>query len=471
MNVRFYNFAKRENSTAAPSTSGGTLVQCQLLDNTSFQNPRLRLRRDPAIFGYNYFYIPDYDRFYFRSDIESDHTDLIISGTVDPMASFRGAILASTQYVIRSASKYDGWIIDDYYPATTNVHKEEVIIPAFFSGNGSYILKTMGPTGLCIYQTTLSDISSVMQFLISQCNIGDISSMSSLDDVALAFWKSSFNPFQYILECYYIPYNHIFSGDGGATIHLGTWDTQIAARQIYPQAAPYDAVDTSAILPRHPWTTSWGTAGGDEGHWLNMSPYTQYRIESPLFGTIPLPADVLSDQTGLAGAIRYAVDADYTGAVILRVSDNNGNIIAQRSANTKINIPLASSTQNIGGLLSGASSVVSGIASAVGGNPLGGLLNVTSGVGNAVNSMQNKLAVTGQSNGSTFWAMPSKLIAEFHFPATEDNNNNGRPLCKPVTLSQLSGFTVCKNADVSMTGTPGERAKIIQYMDGGFYVE
>lgn len=471
MDVRFYTFNKRENSTAAPSKSGGTLVQCQLLDNTSFQNPRLRLRRDDTIFSYNYFYIPIYDRFYFRSDIESDHTDLIISGTVDPMASFRDAILGSNQYVLRSASKYDSWILDDYYPVTTNVYKQTSKLSDIRTvmGSGCYILKTIGPDGLCIYKTTYGVVKALLTFLISQCNLADTSSMTNVDDVAIAVWKAGYNPFQYILECYYVPF--ALSSGTADTIKLGAWDSGLNAELITPTHPPTESNVGTLYFNRHPWTQSYAIGSGEEGHFLNMPPFTNFYIESPLFGTIQIPPDIVNDQTGLIVSLKYQILMDYTGEAIMLIKDLDDIIITQRSANLKINIPLASSTNNIGGVLSGIGTVVAGVASMGTGNILGGAMAAVSGIASAASAIQPRVQITGASNGSAMYWCDSYAISEFHFPCTEDNDNNGRPLCKPVTLNQLSGFTMCKNADVVMSGTPGERSKVIGFLERGFYIE
>ena len=55
-NVVFYNFSKKENSTAVPA-SGGTTYSCTLKDGCSIINPVIKLSLGPASsvpIGFNY---------------------------------------------------------------------------------------------------------------------------------------------------------------------------------------------------------------------------------------------------------------------------------------------------------------------------------------------------------------------------------------------------------------------------------
>ena len=61
--IRFYQFNKKENSTARPSSSGGTSYNCVLKDNCSIETPEIELNVKPSDW-YNYAYISDFDRYY-----------------------------------------------------------------------------------------------------------------------------------------------------------------------------------------------------------------------------------------------------------------------------------------------------------------------------------------------------------------------------------------------------------------------
>ena len=68
--VNLYSFSKRENSTKRP-TSGATSYSCTLIDDTSLMNPIFKLEIGSNPIGKNYCYVPDFDRYYFISNIRS----------------------------------------------------------------------------------------------------------------------------------------------------------------------------------------------------------------------------------------------------------------------------------------------------------------------------------------------------------------------------------------------------------------
>ena len=55
--------------------------------------------------------------------------------------------------------------------------------------------------------------------------------------------------------------------------------------------------------------------------------------------------------------------------------------------------------------------------------------------------------------------------------ADEDLASRGRPLCKAKTISSLSGYIMCSDADPDIACTDYELAQIVSYMNGGFYYE
>ena len=112
--VRFYNFNKRTNSTKVP-TGSGTDYNCVLKDDTSILEPVIRLQTSNNVKGYNYAYISDFSRYYFVTDIVSSKGFWEISLKVDPMASEKSGIGALSAYVLRSSSSYDEYICDTAY--------------------------------------------------------------------------------------------------------------------------------------------------------------------------------------------------------------------------------------------------------------------------------------------------------------------------------------------------------------------
>ena len=118
MNVRLYTYSKKVNSTAHPSTSGGTGYSCTLKDPSSLLNPVILLKiSNPT--NKNYAYIEEFGRFYWIRDWVSDHNMWEAHLQVDPLASWRSGIRASSQYVDRADQNViDNGIVDGKYACT-----------------------------------------------------------------------------------------------------------------------------------------------------------------------------------------------------------------------------------------------------------------------------------------------------------------------------------------------------------------
>lgn len=112
MNVKFYTFSKRVNSTARPT--GGTDYTVILKEPSSVISPRLDLiwtgTGSPTAF--NYAYIGDFGRYYWVTNWEYQNRKWTASLSVDVLASWKTEIGNSAKYVLRSAADSDPNIID-----------------------------------------------------------------------------------------------------------------------------------------------------------------------------------------------------------------------------------------------------------------------------------------------------------------------------------------------------------------------
>ena len=118
-----------------------------LKQNTSVSQPILVLNSAQDIYEYNYMYIPDFERYYFRDDIISVHNNIWeISAHVDPLQSFKDdilnneAILENTEVV--NINKY---LQDPDVFVTNCKHKTDIInFPSGLLDTGEFILITAG---------------------------------------------------------------------------------------------------------------------------------------------------------------------------------------------------------------------------------------------------------------------------------------------------------------------------------------
>ena len=116
MECTFYNIGKKRDSTLQPEQ--GTTVQVQLKAPCSITEPIITITTATAPV-FTYAYIPSFHRYYFIREWTYRNAIWEASLTVDVLASFKTLIRGLTCYIDRSASNYDGSIIDTLYPAKT----------------------------------------------------------------------------------------------------------------------------------------------------------------------------------------------------------------------------------------------------------------------------------------------------------------------------------------------------------------
>ena len=110
------------------------------------------------------------------------------------------------------------------------------------------------------------------------------------------------------------------------------------------------------------------------------------------------------------------------------------------------------------------------VGAALTGNPLSMLSSGFETIGSAAALSQSVPSTVG-GNGSCTFKDQWRLVGKFLDIADEDNASRGRPLCKTRTISTLSGYIVCSDADPDISCTDTEQAQIVSFMNGGFYYE
>lgn len=121
--IKFYNFSKKPNSTAIPS-SGAVTAQCEIIEDSSIITPKIRWQEvsNPTtnVYDFNYCYIATFGRYYFVTNITYQLGTWLIDLSVDVLATAKSTIGSSTQYILRSAYEFDGDIVDSMYPTMTD---------------------------------------------------------------------------------------------------------------------------------------------------------------------------------------------------------------------------------------------------------------------------------------------------------------------------------------------------------------
>ena len=449
--IEAYTFAKKHNSTRQPSGSGRS-ISVKLKENTSVLNP--------------HFYVHDYSfadnyikwgsRYYFVEDIISisDGMAEYVCST-DAMATFKSDIGSSSQYVLRAASQYNPYAIDTKYPAQAKSVISDVLLSGLQSKldqTGMFIIGILSEensgNAVTYYALTPSQFSTLMSELFD-------TSYLNAADISTDLQKELVNPIQYVTSCMWFPIS-LSDFDGFPTwtyIHFGWWQTATMCGYQLDESMRIITFDDTFELPRHP-------QAGTRGIYLNDAPYTRYQLNCYGFGSMPLnPAPFVSNN---AAAIEIDVDV-FTGIAQMYIA-GQGSMLLKTQAQFGVPIQLAQSASNI---ISGSLSALGGAVGLAYGNVVG----FAQGIVSAIDSMMPQVQSKGANGSKIDFMQTPTVVAEFRELVEEDNTQIGRPLCKQVTISSLSGYAICQDADLDLAASPSEKDIITGYMNSGFYYE
>lgn len=480
INVTFYTFAKKANSTAQPS--GGTSYSCVIKSASSVLSPEIILDVGTASRpDYNYAYIPDYGRYYWVREWTWIENRLWAGSLeVDVLATYKNEIGSENLYVLRSSAAFDGNIIDTLYPFKSNsgFTKTSGTNPFFFNPSdtsvnvsaGTFVLGIAGAGYTQYVGMNATNLESLMEMLSTYVldNSGTDPDQFSADDATYALQQALIDPFQYIKSCKWFPV--VYQAFGTAVQNTFVGDFSFSVEHRYPDHY-WRGGQTSLTIPKH-------SQAGSRGAWLNAAGM-RYELEYGPFGKITLDSSKACNYTYLV--LRHSMDY-VSGGGLLEVGYSNLEGIIQEietvlNANIGVDIQLS---QVYHTALSRA--ISSGITKATAGglsespNPFlakigAGRDSVLNAVGSIVSAMGASLDSLGSGGGFINLNEGLALYSQELVPADEDNYHNGRPLCQYRTLSSLGGFALVQNGDIPITGTREEHDAIESYLESGVFYE
>lgn len=461
--IKFYTFAKRINSTKQPTGAAALSADCIIKRGSSIINPTIELdiglATSPA--AYNYAYIADWNRYYWVQDWVFNERLWTAKLVADPLASFKTSIGSYSGYVLRSASSYDGDIIDTLYPAlakittsANNTNQSPNWDDDF--GGGSYVVGIMGKDNgqnggaVTYYSASPSAMRALCNYMLDTANLG------SITDIEMDLLKCIFNPMQYIVSCMWFPFTPAYTN---GNVYVGWWDVSGSGLHQLTSGMQWKLSMTYNI-PKHPKAAT-------RGAYLNAAPFSRYHLFAGAFGTIPIDSGYLLGQSTLNTYVK--VDC-VTGSGKLVIEDSSGNILEEHFAQVGVPIQVGQNLLNQGAVSGVTGGVMNTVSAALTGNPAGMLGAGMETIGSAAALSQSVPSTVG-GNGSCTFMNQWKLIGKFLDIADEDLASRGRPLCKAKTISSLSGYIMCSDADPDIACTDYELAQIVSYMNGGFYYE
>lgn len=465
-NITLYELTKRRNSTKIPnSTTVQKTYQCLVKTPSSIVHPVIQIDDLPdTVISWNYAYIPYWDRYYFIQDMT------ILDGRIwefrlecDVLASYRSTIRSSTQYVTRSASSYDGRIMDEYYPTinaptittnavTSTVTGTGISYPNYFTkgfNDGTFVVGIIGnnDTGVSYYAMNYTNFKTMIQNIMNY-------TPSDMSDVSNGVAKALANPIQYITGVKWYP--SVPSGIvyASRTIHFGYYGVTVMCGLI-PNSTPVEHLHTSVSVSKHPQVS--------RGSYLNLRPFTRYTLLMNPFGLIELDGNRIGSATSLD--LDWYADC-ITGTAELFVSAGSelvGHALCEHYA---VPIPVSQITVDT---FSAISSTVGAVQSLLTLNIAG----VFSNIGSADKSSTPVVSSKG-SMGSmlSYKGLTPRLYCQFSRVTDEDLTNAGRPLCSPVVLSTLTGFLKCGNSSIEIPEALADEVDRVQaLLDDGIYME
>ena len=475
----FYTLTKRKNSTLQPT--GGTSLDVNLKSGTSFISPTflLNLGSTPT-----YNYVSYEGRYYFITDIVSVRNDLWeIQCDVDVLATYKSAILASTQFVSYSSVSGGSWLADTRIPVLkSTVAAKNTANTGILSNIGCYILSAVGKdrcnTFMIYNEGTLGSLMNSIQRwddqdvndLMDYLDFTDVE--HALESVGTVISRTSLmgNAYQAapscIRSCIWVPFDYALApSSGDQEIWLGMFATGVRGYLI--SGKPVTGSATVSI----PWHFSDWRRGYCEQIYLYL----------PLVGLVSLSADSLTQVSSITvnwsvtysdGTIAYEVKAgnEIIGAYGAQCSSNYPIGIAQQASagqvlNTAISGVERTVCEAVDSGLNVAGMALEGAA---------GLLKTTWDIGNAALT-SNPTCVGGIGGGAgsgldltiTCYSVAHNTVVN----PSDMAATMGVPTQKPILLSTCSGFCQCVNAHVAISGSATEMDMIDAYINSGFYIE
>lgn len=495
----FYKFSKRKNSTKQP-TGAGTAYNVDLKGGTSFMSPTLLLNNS----GYPDFnYVVFNGWYYFIKNIVSVRNDLWeIFCEVDPLATAKTAITASTQYVSYSSKLTSTWLADTRIPLQKNatVASNSSTMNFLFNDSGFYVLSVVGKDGSEIWACDRSHIqalldrvnnwsddliddilngnypwsdppSTAVTYDFSNDPYGSLAKMNMLT----GFCGNAYaNAPSCIRSCIWVPFfATFFTGIGSDEIYLGQFNTQITTFKC--KAEPATRTASVSI----PWQYS---------DWRRAVCETVY-LYLPMVGLVQLPSDELINESTIN--VEWSATAS-DGCIAYRISAGS-QIIGTYGANCAVNVPIginqqASAGEIVQSTFQGAQKTASGAIQAAGGFATGNVMGMANGLVNAAtgavetayNTVDTVLSthvscIGGIGGGAGVGlSLDLKCFTVAHptvVNPSDMRDTMGVPTMAPTLLSTLTGYCECANAHVALDLPSPIMDAVDSYLNSGFYIE
>lgn len=445
--VYFFNFAKKNNSTARPAGEG-TKISVSLKQGTTYQSPTFVLSYEfGAMLGFNYCKWSGH--YYFITSTKSiSYNHVEITCTEDLLATYKDQIGSYTCFIDRSSNQ-DLAMNDSFYLPREDWKKDSSIsgepVGVFHDNDvyGFYIIRTCSYEGINLYYMTEEGLNDLLSFMWTDGSWGD-----ALSD---AFTKLFFDPFKYILSVVWTPFkedNFIHLTD---TVKLGFWDSGVYASIISKGSVKF-SYDLGIQNTRY---------DANDFRFYDQR-FSRYFCKLPFIGIIPIDITKINAKQLVAN---YYFDI-VSGLCEVWVRSGSNDL---SHFQTQLNVPV-----QIGYAATNPVSLING-AVGTGVSMLSG--NVVGTVSNAIDTVRSSFSpdpsIIG-SNASISAILENKDAEQYTYTCgsvAPDANTEGYKDCNRRQISTLSGFIKCRDASISISGFSGDQERINEFLNSGFYYE
>lgn len=483
--VSFGTFTKKRNSTKQP----------QSLSDQKTVTLKESCSQDRPVFictgnNFNYNYCMWDSKYYFIDEIVSLKNNLIeIHCIMDPLATYKTEILASTQYVSYSSQSGGSWLPDTRIPVlkSTQTSRSSASLASLFNTTGFYVLSATGKEGCCMYALDKGQLDALidsintwaddlMDYIVNdQGNYGyDFSTVeNALESVGKMSIQTGVignayaNAPQCIRSCIWVPFFASPFVSSGAQLYLGNFDTGLHPFTV--KASPATGQASVSI----PWIHS---------DWRRM--YDDVYLYLPLAGMIKLSGDSLTNVSSLS--IEYSATA--SDGVVAYTVKAGGNVIGTFGGQCSANYPIginqqASAGEIIQSIVAGSEKMVNAAIN----SSISPVSMAASGVGVALEGVAaayDTVNVANSTHPSTIGGVGGGagsgldlniqcyVVSHDTVIAPADMKDTmGLPTMQPMSLATLTGFCQCANAHVDAPATAGELDAIDYYLNSGFFIE
>lgn len=458
------NFKKDKKSTKTPVDSDAREVTITLKEDTSLMNPTFILRWDVTP-EFNYCqYILSY---YYVNDVVMRSKDVYeIQCTIDFLATYKADILASSQFVLRSATDFNINLYDNIFEPELEPIITTETTQSPLDATGTYIVKYSSSTSARFGVTYRCGTASEIGNFVSGCY--DLNNWDDFLTTGLeSLQKTVFDFSQYLQEIYWLPITKSDIPNRYSIVpFVGAWQIT-SGEQGTEEFLGTEIIKIGQVINTHDRYYN---------DFRDYSPaYTKFYLSIPGVGEINLdPKDVYS-------GLGYQWEIDLKTGDAKHVISTGSNVVSTIRSNYKMPVSYATFNNNFvtgaNQLLSAASSIGSGIGGAVSGNYGGAVNDVSNGIASITSGLVNldnitSHQVSAQGTQGDLKSDTLYRLCRYVYPCAEEPRFNiGRKLNKYRTLSGLQGFVQCQNAYINTSAYSQIKDAIENTMNTGFIIE